>query len=120
MADREELRRAFINLLRNAIQAMEEHGTITLRTLVVKKTVVIDILDTGPGIPATARGHLFEPNFSTKTDGMGLGLAIVKKIITDLGGTIAIEDGESGGTLVQIHLPLVKGDRVDFGKIHDA
>ncbi|MBI3766396.1 MAG: HAMP domain-containing protein [Ignavibacteriales bacterium] len=111
IVDRDELRRAFINVIRNAIQAMEERGTITLQTLIDEDAVQIVVLDTGPGIPEEMQEHLFEPNFSTKTDGMGLGLAIVKKIITDLGGTITIEAGERGGTLVRMHLPIAKGSK---------
>ncbi len=108
-ADREELRRVFINILRNAVQAMEHGGTVTMITRRTGERVLIQIRDDGPGIPPEVRARLFEPNFSTKTDGMGLGLAIVKNIIDDLGGTITVESSVGSGTAVMIQLALVRG-----------
>jgi two-component system, NtrC family, nitrogen regulation sensor histidine kinase NtrY len=69
-------------------------------------TVEIQITDTGTGIPPEAHARMFEPNFSTKTDGMGLGLAIVKKTINELNGTIEIRSEENVGTTVLITIPL--------------
>lgn len=113
-ADREEFRRALINIIRNAVQAMEERGKVTIRTQADESDVEIRIADTGPGIPDAVRRHLFEPNFSTKTDGMGLGLAIVKKIINDLGGTVEVESTLGVGTTVVLHLPVANpADRPD-------
>jgi nitrogen fixation/metabolism regulation signal transduction histidine kinase len=106
-ADHEELRRAFINIMRNAVQALEHGGSIALRTRRSDGRVEIQIADTGPGISSESQRRLFEPNFSTKTEGMGLGLAIVKKIIDDLGGTISIDSTVGKGTTVSIRLPLV-------------
>ncbi|HEY6192135.1 MAG TPA: ATP-binding protein [Bacteroidota bacterium] len=108
-ADREELRRVFINILRNAVQAMEHGGTVAMSTRRSGESILIRIKDDGPGIPAEVRARLFEPNFSTKTDGMGLGLAIVKKIIDDLGGSITLESSVGNGTAAIILLPLVGG-----------
>jgi len=109
-ADKEELRRVFINVIRNAVQAMEERGTLTLATDVRETTAEIRISDTGPGIPEEHRHRLFEPNFSTKTDGMGLGLAIVKKAVEDMNGSVEIESVLGTGTTVIIRLPLI-GDQ---------
>ncbi|MBI3195476.1 MAG: HAMP domain-containing protein [Ignavibacteriae bacterium] len=106
-ADKEELRRAFMNIIKNSIQAMNERGTIAVRTHIANLMADIRFHDTGPGIAEAAREHLFEPNFSTKTDGMGLGLAIVKKTIDDLGGTIVVESETGSGTTVTIQLPLI-------------
>lgn len=106
-ADKEELQRVFINVIRNAVQAMEERGSLTLRTRLEGATVEIRISDTGPGIPEEYRARLFEPNFSTKTDGMGLGLAIVKKAVDDMNGSIEIESIFGSGTTVVIRLPLI-------------
>jgi signal transduction histidine kinase len=106
LADREELRRAFINVLRNAIQAMKDEGSIAFKTTSDEDIIDVMITDTGPGIPPAIRDRLFEPNFSTKTDGMGLGLAIVKKTIVELGGTITIESAPGAGTTVTIRLLL--------------
>jgi two-component system nitrogen regulation sensor histidine kinase NtrY len=105
LADREELRRAFINVLRNAIQAMEGKGTILVRSEPDGAGIRVNIQDQGKGIPEEMMGKLFQPNFSTKTDGMGLGLAIVKKTIDQLGGTIEISSVAGKGTNVTIILP---------------
>jgi two-component system nitrogen regulation sensor histidine kinase NtrY len=106
IADREELRRAFINLIRNGIQAMDGKGRIDIRTAREESGISITIRDEGKGIPEEMRGKLFQPNFSTKTDGMGLGLAIVKKTIDDLGGTVELLPVEGKGTVARIFLPL--------------
>jgi signal transduction histidine kinase len=106
LADREELRRAFINLIRNGIQAMDGKGRIDIRAQREEGGIRITIRDEGKGIPEDVRDKLFQPNFSTKTDGMGLGLAIVKKTIDDLGGTVLLVPAEGKGTVASIFLPL--------------
>ncbi len=105
-ADREELRRAFINILRNAIQAMNGEGRIIISTARLGDDIEIRIQDFGTGIPDEIKGKLFQPNFSTKTDGMGLGLAIVKKTVEDLGGSISIESTLGEGTTVIMTIPV--------------
>lgn len=95
-ADAEYLKRAFFNLIKNALEAMSEMNkpTLTIRafTSADSSKVCVRISDTGPGIPLEMRPKLFMPHVSTKKDGMGLGLAIVKKILTDLGGDISVEE----------------------------
>lgn len=95
-ADAEYLKRAFFNLIKNALEAMSEmnNPTLTIRafTSADSSNVCIQFSDTGPGIPLEMRPTLFMPHVSTKKDGMGLGLAIVKKILTDLGGDISVEE----------------------------
>ena len=105
LADRDELARAFTNLFRNAVQATQEHGSITVTAESTDGGLRIRIQDSGSGIPEELLPRIFEPNFSTKTEGMGLGLAIVKKIIDDAGGTIAITSTPAQGTTVTITLP---------------
>jgi two-component system nitrogen regulation sensor histidine kinase NtrY len=105
-ADREELRRAFINIVRNGIQAMDGQGKIVITTEQMETAVRISIRDFGKGIPEEVKEKLFQPNFSTKTDGMGMGLAIVKKTIDDLGGTVTISRAPHKGTVVSIELPV--------------
>jgi nitrogen fixation/metabolism regulation signal transduction histidine kinase len=109
-ADREELRRAFINVFRNAIQAMNGQGELSVDAEMSEGSLRITIRDTGPGIPEEIRPKLFLPNFSTKTDGMGLGLAIVKKTIDDLGGSVRIESGPGPGTAVIFELPTLRAE----------
>jgi nitrogen fixation/metabolism regulation signal transduction histidine kinase len=106
LADREELRRAFINIIRNSIQAIDESGTIAVTTGREEEGISITIIDTGKGVPEDIKPRLFEPNFSTKTDGMGLGLAIVKQTLDALGGTVTLESREGEGTTVTMWLPV--------------
>jgi signal transduction histidine kinase len=105
VADRSELQRVFINLIRNSVQAMEQGGTITIETSVQSQRCIIALTDTGPGIPPSLQHKVFEPNFSTKTDGTGLGLAISRRIIEDLNGTIQLTSEVGKGTTFTIILP---------------
>jgi nitrogen fixation/metabolism regulation signal transduction histidine kinase len=104
--DREELARALTNLLRNSVQAITDTGLIAIHARADDFAVHIRIEDNGIGIPPELLPRIFEPNFSTKTEGMGLGLAIVKKIIDDARGTIRIESEQGKGSTVFIQLPL--------------
>jgi two-component system, NtrC family, nitrogen regulation sensor histidine kinase NtrY len=105
LADRDELRRAVINIIRNGIQATEGEGRILLRTMRAKDGVLLEITDFGRGVPDDVKPRLFQPNFSTKTDGMGLGLAMVRKTVEDLGGRVGLESTEGMGTTVTIWIP---------------
>ncbi|MFN3596415.1 MAG: ATP-binding protein, partial [Rubricoccaceae bacterium] len=110
-ADREELRRAFVNLFKNALQAMpprERPGRIVARTQRVGAHAVAEVQDDGTGIPEGARGRIFQPSFSTKTSGMGLGLAIVRRAVEAAGGTITFETEEGRGTTFTLRLPLAE------------
>jgi signal transduction histidine kinase len=114
-ADREELRRVFINLLKNALQAMPEEeagrraGRICARTWRDDAHAWAEVEDTGAGIPEDVREKIFQPNFSTKTSGMGLGLAIVQKAVEASGGTVTFETEEGRGTTFVVRLPLLPG-----------
>jgi len=109
-ADREELRRAFINIVRNSVQAARGRVRISVSTSVRDGTVEVVIADDGPGMTPEVQARLFEPNFSTKTDGMGLGLTIVRKIVAGLGGEIAVRSTPGSGTTVTVSLPLAEGE----------
>jgi nitrogen fixation/metabolism regulation signal transduction histidine kinase len=104
-ADREELGRAVTNILRNAVQALRERGTIHIEAAATSGTVAVRITDDGVGIPEELLGRIFEPNFSTRTEGMGLGLAIVRTIVRDTGGDVTIESAPGKGTVVTLLLP---------------
>lgn len=106
IADKDELRRVFINIIRNSVQAMEKGGTISIESRRVDSSCVVRFRDSGEGIPENLLSKVFEPNFSTKTDGTGLGLAISQKIIQDLNGTIRISSAPGKGTTVEIVLPV--------------
>ncbi|MBA4313374.1 MAG: hypothetical protein C0417_12185 [Chlorobiaceae bacterium] len=106
-ADHDEIRRAFVNILKNSVQALNEKGKITITSEDHKKYIHVNIVDDGPGMNREALEHLFELNFSTKSEGMGIGLAIVKKTVTDFGGTIDIKSKIGGGVVVSIIFPLI-------------
>ncbi len=106
--DRDQIKRALINLLDNAVDSMENGGTVTIRTHYndAQEVVTIEIADTGYGIQPQLKSKLFEPNFSTKKGGTGLGLAIVNTIIADHSGYIRVRDNKPKGTCFVIELPV--------------
>ncbi len=104
--DREQLRRAITNILNNAVEAAPKEGEIFLSVSLYGDKVSISIEDSGPGIPPEFRHKVFEPYFSTKSQGGGLGLAISHSIIEDHHGEIWVEDSRLGGARVRIELPL--------------
>ncbi|MEM1270718.1 MAG: ATP-binding protein, partial [Bacteroidota bacterium] len=110
--DKEELRRAFINLIKNALQAMPAGGTVTVRTRLEGETAHAEVEDTGTGIPEEVRGKIFQPNFSTKTSGMGLGLALVKKTVDAMNGEIGFSTEEGRGTTFWMHFPVLRQEPV--------
>jgi two-component system, NtrC family, nitrogen regulation sensor histidine kinase NtrY len=105
--DAEQIRRVIINLVDNAIEAMERRGQIVVETQLdaVNSVVRVVVADDGPGIPAAERDKLFLPYYSTKRRGSGLGLAIVRRIIAEHGGSIEAGDNTPRGTRFTIDLP---------------
>ncbi|MBI5606489.1 MAG: PAS domain-containing protein [Deltaproteobacteria bacterium] len=106
--DREQIKRVMINLLDNAVAAIENQGSVQIRTGYDPslKMVRIQVMDTGIGIAPRDRDRLFEPYFSTKKGGTGLGLTIVSSIISDHHGHIRVKNNEPHGTIFTIELPL--------------
>ena len=106
--DREQIKRVMINLLDNAVAAIETKGTIIIQTGYdpLLEMVRIQVMDTGIGIAPKDRDRLFEPYFSTKKGGTGLGLTIVSSIISDHHGHIRVKNNEPQGTIFTIELPL--------------
>ncbi|MFV0593968.1 MAG: ATP-binding protein [Draconibacterium sp.] len=109
-ADKEQLSRAFINLIRNAIQSIPEDrpGQISVDLTRKDEVIVILLEDNGSGIPVDLRHKLFTPSFTTKTSGMGLGLAIVKNIVENFSGKIWFETEIGKGTTFYIEIPIYK------------
>ena len=105
--DSEQIRRVIINLVDNAIEAMNRSGVITLETHHDPSASLVRLIvaDNGPGIPAAEREKLFMPYYSTKRRGSGLGLAIVRRIVAEHGGTIEVGDNEPRGTKFTVELP---------------
>ncbi|NDF29046.1 MAG: sensor histidine kinase, partial [Nitrososphaeria archaeon] len=87
-----KLRTVFSNLILNAIQAMEGEGTVSVKITGYTKHVVIEVIDSGPGIPDNLLDNIFEPLFTTKQQGTGLGLPSCKNIIEQHGGTISAKN----------------------------
>ena len=106
LVDHDQMQRVFVNIVRNSIQAMPKGGVVTVTTAVEGHGCRVRISDTGPGIPAGVRARIFEPNFSTKTEGMGIGLAIARRIVEDAGGRIDCESEPGSGTAFIIDLPV--------------
>ena len=115
-ADRAELRRAYINLIKNAFQAIAEpeKGKVEVRTWREEADGAVwacsDVADNGSGIDDEAARKIFDPHFSTRERGTGLGLAIVKKSVEEMRGTIGFETKPGKGTVFRIRLPLMDKD----------
>ncbi|HEY4562692.1 MAG TPA: ATP-binding protein [Thermoanaerobaculia bacterium] len=103
--DGEQIKRALINLLDNAVEATEAPGHVSVAARPLNGHLEIQIADTGRGIPPESKEKLFLPYFSTKGRGTGLGLAIVYRIIAEHHGTIRVEDNAPRGTVFTIELP---------------
>ncbi|HDK41656.1 MAG TPA: HAMP domain-containing protein, partial [Nitrospirae bacterium] len=106
-ADREQLKRAIINLLDNAIQAQARKIWLNTSYDPAREMIRIDVIDDGKGIEEQNRDKLFLPYFSTKKDGMGLGLAIVSTIISKHRGYVRVKDNEPKGSRFIIELPVI-------------
>lgn len=108
-ADGEKLRRALLNLIRNALQAMPEGGTLTLTVepamLADAAALALSVRDTGEGMPAEVLAEAFKPFFTTRERGTGLGLAFVKKIVDEHGGRVQVESAPGLGSCVSVILP---------------
>jgi two-component system sensor kinase FixL len=103
--DPELLKVVFQNLLLNAAQAMNGQGFIQIRLQDASGSVLVDVVDTGPGIPAEAREKLFTPFFTTKVRGTGLGLATVRRIVEAHAGHVEILSSGRDGTTIRVTLP---------------
>ncbi len=121
IGDPYQLAQVFTNLVLNAFEAMDGHGAITISASVETlygdpgtdagsgaptTIVVVDVDDTGPGVPEEMRDRIFDPFFTTKPQGSGLGLAIVRKIVDAHDGRIDIRSSVGGGTRFRITLPV--------------
>ena len=104
--DAELMERVFFNLLQNAVQASAPGGSITAKTRVAGGNAEIDIIDRGSGIEPKNLETIFNPFFTTKSNGVGLGLAIVSKIVDRHGGKMAVESQPGEGSVFRICLPL--------------
>jgi PAS domain S-box-containing protein len=105
MADRNQLKQVFFNLIKNAMEAMQPGGTLGIRVRADDDSVYMRIADTGTGIRQEDLAKLFSPYHTTKSGGHGLGLMIVQRIMRDHGGHVGIESKEGTGTVVTLQFP---------------
>jgi nitrogen fixation/metabolism regulation signal transduction histidine kinase len=105
-ADRDQIKRAIVNLVKNALEAIPPKGEVRIRTLRTENGAKLFILDNGSGLDPTMKENLFNPYFTTKAGGTGLGLVIVKKIVSEHDGKIKISSQPGGGVAAMIELPL--------------
>jgi signal transduction histidine kinase len=104
--DAELIERVFYNLLLNAAQASPEGGIITLKTRRLNGTAEVAVIDRGPGIDPKIMEQIFNPFFTTKSDGVGLGLPIVSKIVDEHGGRMTVESEPGKGSVFRVYLPI--------------
>jgi signal transduction histidine kinase len=110
IANPHQLQQVLVNMMLNAIQAMQPGGSLTLSLTPGKNAVLITISDTGAGIPKGLLPNIFDPFFTTKSDGTGLGLSLSYAIIKDHHGNIEVESEEGRGTTFKILLPQAPGE----------
>ncbi len=103
---RDQLVQVFLNLILNAIDAVDRTGTVELIILRDDTDVEIQVRDSGPGIPLELQAHLFQPYFTTKKHGTGLGLFVTRKLVVDHGGSVDFESFPGKGTTFRVRLPL--------------
>jgi two-component system nitrogen regulation sensor histidine kinase GlnL len=117
MGDPDQLHQVFLNLVKNAAEALNGHGTITIATRMDpgyrvrragghEKLLTVTISDSGPGVAEADRERLFAPFFSTKARGSGLGLALCQRILAQHGGAIVYEAPSRGGARFRVTLPV--------------
>ena len=106
MADPVRLTQALLNLVINAIQAVERKGRVEVSAVVAEGMVCVAVSDNGPGIPPEKLPSIFDPYFTTKAEGSGLGLWIAQQIVTAHGGELQARNGPAGGAVLTMRLPL--------------
>ena len=109
-ADRDQLVQALLNLLLNALQAVGQRGRVEVHARQAEDSLVIEVADTGPGVPPEQLGMIFEPYFTTKPGGTGLGLWIAQQIIMAHNGMIKAANAPGGGAVFTVRLPLRRGE----------
>ena len=105
--DRDQMKQAFYNVIKNSFEAMKRRGILRIRTDMDATHVNISFTDTGGGMSAESLSRVFEPYFTTKSTGSGLGLLIVRRIVREHGGEMAIESNEGKGLTLTIRLPYL-------------
>lgn len=105
--DRDQMKQAFYNVIKNSFEAMKRHGLLRIRSDMDDTHVLVSFSDSGGGMSAETLSRVFEPYFTTKSAGSGLGLLIVRRIVREHGGELGIESSEGKGLTLTIRLPYV-------------
>jgi two-component system, sporulation sensor kinase E len=105
--DRDQMKQAFYNVIKNSLEAMKRRGILRIRTDMDASHVLIGFTDTGGGISAENLSRVFEPYFTTKSSGTGLGLLIVRRIVREHGGELSIQSSDGKGLTLTIRLPYI-------------
>jgi signal transduction histidine kinase len=105
--DRDQMKQAFYNVIKNSVEAMHRHGTLRIRTDLADTHVIVRFEDSGGGMSAENLSRVFEPYFTTKPSGSGLGLLIVRRIVREHGGELSIESNQGRGLTLTIRLPFI-------------
>lgn len=113
--DPDRFRQALLNVCLNAVEAMQEGGDLVLRLSADEDHVLLDVEDNGPGIPPELLNRVFDPYFTTKSQGTGLGLVIVMNIVEAHGGTVQVSSEPGAGTTVHFSLPRRPRDPLPTG-----
>ncbi|HEX8680456.1 MAG TPA: ATP-binding protein [Chthoniobacterales bacterium] len=120
--DRDQMKQAFYNVIKNSFEAMKRRGILRIRTDMDETHIRVSFTDTGGGMSAETMSRVFEPYFTTKDAGSGLGLLIVRRIVREHGGELAIESDEGKGLTLTIRLPY-RDQRIrmlEAGTSHDG
>jgi signal transduction histidine kinase len=110
-ADRNLIEEIVLNLLNNAVEAMkgmEVSKKIDIASFTEGGHIIIQISDSGPGVPLEIRNKIFDPYFTTKHEGTGIGLSLCHRIINDHGGTLTVADSHLGGAEFRVEIPIQK------------
>jgi two-component system NtrC family sensor kinase len=117
-ADPDLLHRALSNLVLNAIDAMPDGGTLTLRTSRTQDSARLEVSDTGAGLSSEECSRLFTPYYTSKLHGTGLGLAVVQSIVSDHGGRISVNSQPGQGSTFIIELPVSRDQGIAADGTH--
>jgi signal transduction histidine kinase len=112
--DESQLKQLFLNIFQNALEAMGQGGELNIRVARTQSGgvswILIEVADSGPGLPESVKDHIFEPFFTTKPTGSGLGLAICRSIVDAHRGSIRAENNrDQSGTTIVVELPAAEG-----------
>ena len=103
--NRSQMKQILINLIKNAIEAIQKDGEILIQSQIIKNDICIDVIDDGPGIPNDVIDKLDQPFFTTKEEGTGLGLMITKELLSLHNGTLVIKANQTAGSTFRLILP---------------